>query len=468
MVKEYDIIAFGTGSAMNIVSEVINMNPSVKVAVIENEMVGGICLTRGCIPSKKLLYAAEVMHEIKRVHLFNIHVESVKADPSALLQRVREEIRHESLLIERSLREHPRIDLYKTTGTFVEDYTVDVGGREIRGEKILLCTGSRPYVPSIEGLSEVGYITSKEFFYYLKKIPKSIAIVGGGYVALELGFFMAIMGSKVTVVGRNPRILPTEEPEISELLKREMINYMDIYTGYEVVEASRRGGRKRIHAVHRETGDTLEIDADEILVAAGRRSNSDITKPEKTSVETDAKGWIKTNEYLETSKENIWAFGDANGKYLFKHVANYESEIVFYNAFLGRRIPIDYHAVPHAIFTYSEVASVGMKQEEAQKKHDVLVGYYKYENTGKGDAMRVKDYFVKVIVEKDTYRILGAHIIGPHASILIQEIVNLMYTYDLSAIPLLRAMHIHPALSEVVQRAFFNLREPEAWLAHEH
>ncbi len=279
---------------------------------------------------------------------------------------------------------------------------------------------------------------------------------------------MAIMGSKVTIVGRNPRILPTEEPEISELLKREMMNYMDIYTGYEVVEASRRGERKRIHAVHRKTGDTIEVDADEILVAAGRRSNSDITKPEKTGVETDAKGWIKTNEYLETSKENIWAFGDANGKYLFKHVANHESEIVFYNAFLGRRIPVDYHAVPHAIFTYPEVASVGMKQEEAQKKHDILVGYYKYENTGKGDAMRVKDYFVKVIVEKDTYRILGAHIIGPHASILIQEIINLMYTYDMSAIPLLRAMHIHPALSEVVQRAFFSLREPEAWLAHEH
>lgn len=467
MVKEYDIIAFGTGSAMNIVSELIYMYPNIKVAVVENEMVGGICLTRGCIPSKKLLYAAEIMHEIKRAHLFNIHVGSVKTDPSALLRRVREEIRHESMMIEKSLREHPRIDLYKTTGTFIEDYTVDVGGKEIRGEKILLCTGSRPYVPPIKGLDEVGYITSREFFYYLKEIPKSIVIVGGGYVALELGFFMAMMGSKVTIVGRNPRIIPTEEPEVSELLKREMMNFMDIYTGYEVVEAYRRGDKKRIHAVHRETGDTLEVDADEILVAAGRRSNSDITKPEKTGVETDSKGWIKTNEYLETSKENIWAFGDANGKYLFKHVANNESEIVFYNAFLGRRIPVDYHAVPHAIFTYPEVASVGMKQEEAEKKHDILVGYYRYEDTAKGDAMRVKDYFVKVIVERDTYRILGAHIIGPHASILIQEIINLMYTHDMSALPLLRAMHIHPALPEVVQRAFFHLHEPEAWKHHE-
>ncbi|OYT52162.1 MAG: dihydrolipoamide dehydrogenase, partial [Desulfurococcales archaeon ex4484_217_2] len=152
---------------MNIVSELIYMYPNIKVAVVENEMVGGICLTRGCIPSKKLLYAAEVMHEIKRAHLFNIYVGSVKTDPSALLRRVREEIRHESMIIEKSLREHPRIDLYKTTGTFIEDYTVDVGGKEIRGEKILLCTGSRPYVPPIKGLDEVGYITSREFFYYL-------------------------------------------------------------------------------------------------------------------------------------------------------------------------------------------------------------------------------------------------------------------------------------------------------------
>jgi len=210
------------------------------------------------------------------------------------------------------------------------------------------------------------------------------------------------------------------------------------------------------------------VEADEILVAAGRRSNSDLTKPEKTGVEVDEKGWIITNEYLETTKPNIWAFGDANGKFMFKHKANYESRIVFYNAFLGKKVKVDYHAIPHAIFVYPEVASVGLREEEAAEKYDIFVGYNWYESTAKGEAMMVKDYFVKVIVEKDSYRILGAHIIGPYASILLQEIVNLMYTHDQSAMPIYNGMHIHPALSEVVEGAFYNLHEPEAWKKHRH
>jgi len=466
MVKEYDIIAFGTGSSMNIVSEIIEMRPDIKVAVIENEKVGGICLTRGCIPSKMILYPAEVMHEIKRAKLFNIDVEVKRVDPGAILRRVRDEIDRESIMIEESIKRHPRIDLYRDSGEFIGDYTIDVGGKEIKGEKILLCTGSRPLIPPIEGLEDVGYITSREFFYNLTDIPKSIVIIGAGYVALELGFFMSMMGSKVTIVEMFPRILIREEPEISELMKREMSKFMNIYTGYKVVEADIRNGLKRIHAEGMEDGDTLEISAEEILVAAGRRSNSDITKPEKTGVNTLKGGWIETNEYLETNKEDIWACGDANGKHMYKHVANYESELVFYNAFMHRNIKVDYHAVPHAIFTYPEIASVGMKQEEAEKKYDILLGYYRYEDTAKGEALRVKDYFVKVILEKDTYRILGAHIVGPHASILIQEIINLMYTQDQSAIPLFRAMHIHPALPEVVQRAFYHLHEAQDYRIH--
>ena len=156
---------------------------------------------------------------------------------------------------------------------------------------------------------------------------------------------------------------------------------------------------------------------------------------------------------------------------MFKHKANYESQILYHNAFHGENIRVDYHAVPHAVFTEPEIASVGMKEEEASKKYDILVGYYRYQDTAKGEAMMVKEYFAKVIVDRETLRILGAHIVGPEASILIQEIVNLMYTHDGTAIPIFRGMHIHPALSEVVERAFYNLREPEAWRHphyHEH
>lgn len=172
------------------------------------------------------------------------------------------------------------------------------------------------------------------------------------------------------------------------------------------------------------------------------------------------------NEYMETSQPNIWALGDADGKYLFKHVANYEATIVYHNAIRKRNVKIDYHAVPHAVFMYPEIASVGLGEEEATAKigrQNVLIGFYRYEDTTKGLAMGVKNYFVKVIVaaEGNTLKILGAHIIGPHASILIQEIINQMYTPTQSAAPINEGMHIHPALSEVVQRAFENLMPVE-------
>ena len=208
----------------------------------------------------------------------------------------------------------------------------------------------------------------------------------------------------------------------------------------------------------------MEVTSDEILVAAGRRPNTDMLNPEKGCIKTDEKGWIVVNEYLETSQPNIWALGDANGKHLFKHVANYEAMIVYYNAILKRNLKVDYHAVPHAVFTYPEIASVGLREKEAiveYGKNDVLIGFQKYQDTAKGMAMGVKDYFVKVIVGKNTMKILGAHIIGPHASILIQEIINLMYTPAQSAKPITAGMHIHPALSEVVQRAFSSLMLPE-------
>ena len=156
--------------------------------------------------------------------------------------------------------------------------------------------------------------------------------------------------------------------------------------------------------------------------------------------------------------------GDANGKYLFKHVANYESLIVYYNAILKLKRKVDYHAIPHAVFTDPEIAVVGLKQKEAIEnygKENVLIGYQRYQDTAKGGAMNLKDFFVKVIVERDTMKILGAHIIGPYATVLIQEIINLMYTPEQNAKPIINGMHIHPALNEVIERAFNSLMSPD-------
>ncbi len=464
--REYDLIAIGSGSAMNIVSAVIQENPHMKIAVIDRDEPGGICLTRGCIPSKILLYPAELVRTVGRAGEFGVEVDIRKIDFEKVMERMRTLIGGDINMIRQGLSHSENIDYYPAIAEFVGPYTLKVGDETITSKMIFLCTGSKPIIPPIKGVDKVGYLTS-DTVLKMNRLPESIAIVGGGYIAAEYGHFFSAMGSKVIIIGRNPQFLKQEEPEVSALARRELEKHMTILTNHEVREAEKTSmDKKRLVAVNRENGEKAVITADEILIATGRGPNTDVLHPERGGIETDKRGWITVNEYMETSQPNIWAFGDANGRQLFKHAANYESIIVYYNAILNKKVKVDYHAIPHAVFTYPEIASVGLREKEAIEKYGkdkVLIGIYRYEDTAKGEAMAVKDYFVKVIVEKETMKILGAHIIGPYASVLIQEIINLMYTPEQSAEPIINGMHIHPALNEVVERAFRSLMPPDQY-----
>lgn len=465
--KEYDLIVIGTGSVMEIVNAAIEENPHWRIAVIDKDEPGGICLTRGCIPSKILIYPAELVRTIERAGIFGVDVEVKKIDFLKVMERMKTLIYAEINMIRNGLSHTKNLDYYPLKAEFTAPYTLKVGNETITSKMIILGAGSKPTIPAVKGLEKAGYLTS-DTLLKLNRLPESIAIIGGGYIAAEYGHFFSTMGSKVTIIGRNPQFLPDEEPEVSALAKKELQKHMTIVTNHEVREAEKTGmGMKKLVAVNRENGNTVEITAKEILVASGRSPNTDILHPERGEIKTDKDGWIMVNEYLETSQPGVWALGDADGKYLFKHKANYEARIVHYNAILKRMVKVDYHAIPHAVFTYPEVASVGLREKEAVEKYgkdNVLIGSHRYQDTAKGEAMAVKEnYFVKVIVEKETMKILGAHIIGPQASVLIQEVINLMYTPEQSATPILQAMHIHPALSEVVQKAFDSLAPPEVY-----
>jgi mycothione reductase len=460
--KKYDLIVIGTGSGMNYVGSIIEKNPDFRVAVIDKDEPGGICLTRGCIPSKLLLYPAELIRTIGTAVKFGIDVTLKNIDFNYIMDKMRSNISGDIESIREGLSGDPKVDYYHDTAEFISPYTMKVGNETITSKMIFLCTGSRTIIPKVKGLEETGYLTS-DTVLELSVLPPAIAIIGGGYIAAEYGHFFSSMGSKVTIIGRNNRFIPEAEPEISRLAKREMSRFMAIFTGHEVVEVQKNGdGKKKVIAISE--GKKVDFIVDEILVASGRGAVNDILHTEKSGIKTDPKGWIVVNEYLETTQPNIWAFGDADGKYLFKHVANYESKIVFNNAIMKQKIKVDYHAVPYAVFSYPEIAGVGMGEKEALEKYgaeNILIGFHKYEDTAKGLAMSVEDYFVKIIFEESTERILGAYIIGPYASILIQEIVNLMYTKEQGPEPIIQGMHIHPALSEVVQKAFYSLMPPE-------
>ncbi|WP_407355241.1 dihydrolipoyl dehydrogenase [Methanolobus sp. WCC5] len=455
---EYDLIVIGSGSGMNYVSAMLDANPEMKVALIDKDEPGGICLTRGCIPSKMLLYPAELVRDIAKAGNFGIKASIESIDFKAVMDRMRSTISADIEGIKHGYTHIPRLDFYNEAAEFVSPYTMKAGEETITAKMIFLCTGSKPAIPPVKGLDDVDYLTSDDVLE-LTELPESLAIIGGGYIAAEYGHFFSSMGSKVTIIGRNARIIPEGEPEISVLAKKMMSEYMDILTNCEVVEVKGSSEGNVVVAKDRKTGEEKEVMASSILVATGRSPNTDILKPELGVINTDKHGWIKVNEHLETSQPNVWAFGDANGKYLFKHVANHESTVVYYNAALKKKAKVDYHAVPYAVFSYPEIAGVGMTERQAIEEYgeeNIVMGFYRFQDTAKGMAMSLTDEFVKIILANDSQRILGAHIIGPQASVLIHQIIPLMYTEKQDATPIMYAMDIHPSLSEVIKRAFYS------------
>ena len=454
--EKFDVLVIGSGSGMLIVP--VAVGSGLKTAVVENGPMGGTCLNRGCVPSKMLIYPADVVSTIKEAQRLGVNATVNSIDFQNIMSRMRTLVNGDSSAQASAVQATSGLTWFKETGKFTSDYTIQVGERAITAERIFIVSGARPSVPPIKGIEQVNYLTS-DTVLQLETPPKNILMIGGGYIGVEYGHFFSGIGVKITVIQRPFRLLPEEEPEISDLLKRELEQRMTIYAGFEVVSAKQEGTVKTVVARNREDGSFKDFSAEALMVAAGRVPNSDLLKPEKTGVKLDERGYIKVNEYLETSKRNIWAFGDAIGKEMFKHVANYEASVAWHNAVHEHKVAVDYSAAPHAVFTHPQVASVGLKEAEAKKQgYKILVGKAFYKDTAMGGAMGEPEGFVKVVVERETGKLLGGHIIGAEASVLIQEITNAMVTESQSYAPIMRAMHIHPALSEVVQNAFGNLR----------
>ncbi|HEY4699632.1 MAG TPA: FAD-dependent oxidoreductase, partial [Nitrososphaerales archaeon] len=217
--KEYDLIVIGSGSGMELGSDFIHKNPESKIAVIDKDEPGGICLTRGCIPSKLLIYPSDVVRLIQKAHVFGIQVEIKKIDSLAVMARMRSLIDNQVNIIRNGLSNSSNLDYYQSTAEFVAPYTIKVGDETMTSKMIFLSTGSRPFIPPITGLEEAGYLTS-DTLLRIKQLPKSIAIIGAGYIAAEYGHFFSAMGLEVIIIGRNQHFIPQEEPEISALAKR--------------------------------------------------------------------------------------------------------------------------------------------------------------------------------------------------------------------------------------------------------
>jgi dihydrolipoamide dehydrogenase len=460
---EVDFLVIGSGSGLDVANAAANHGQS--VAVVEKGRLGGTCLNRGCIPSKMLLYHADVLETIERAGEFHIDADVANVEFAEIVREVNEEVHSDSDSIRDGLRSSPRHDLYEGEGRFVDERTVEIAsgddeGAQIRAETVLIAAGTRPAIPDIDGIGGVDYLTSTEALQ-IETPPDHLVIVGGGYIAAELGHFFGTFGSDVTIIGRRPNLLPEADEEIAEAFTDRYAERFTVHTGHAATAVSEANGTISVEARPYEYGpdggvndeESVTVTGDELLVAAGRRPNTDLLDLDATGVETDDRGFVETDEYLRTTADGVWALGDIVGEYLLKHSANHEARSVVRNLFGEELQPVDYTAMPFAVFASPEVAGVGAREEELREAdREYATRTYRYDETARGSAMKA-DGFLKAIIDLEG-RILGCHIMGPEASDLIQEVVVAMKAGSGTVQDVRESVHVHPALSEVVQRGF--------------
>ena len=445
-IQKFDVIVIGAGSGLNISSAASSLG--LNVALVEEGPMGGTCLNRGCIPSKIIIHSADVADIVRNSSVFGLKAKLNGVDFGKVMKRAAI-VHQEAKEIEEAVKEDKNVTLFKVRGTFVGKKIVQVGNKQITADKIIIGAGTRPQILPIEGIEDVHCITSDEALW-LKKLPKSMIVLGGGYIAAELAHFYRAMGTKVTVVQRSEILVKNEDENISRAFTRIFKKRHNVITGFVPVKAEKKG--KSILLTISNSKITKKIEAEQLLMATGRIPNTDILEVAKTGVRV-RNGFVETNEYMETDVKGIWAFGDIAGKYQFKHSANDEADIVIRNALYGQHDKVNYKAMPHAIFSSPQVAGVGEREQDLKvRKADYVVGEHKYYSTGMGLALEDKEGFVRVYADRKTKKILGCHVLGTDASTVVHEAVLAM-RYDITAEQLADAIHIHPALSEVLQRA---------------
>jgi dihydrolipoamide dehydrogenase len=459
---ELDFLVVGSGSGLDVANAAANQGQS--VGIVEKGPLGGTCLNRGCIPSKQLLYHADVVETIERADEYDIDAEVQGVDFAKIVREVNEDVGGDAASIRRGLTSSDRHTLYAGEGRFVDDRTLEIvdgddEGARVRADTVLIAAGTRPSTPDIDGIESVEYLTSTGALQ-LETPPEHLVIVGGGYIAAELGHFFGTFGSDVTIVGRRPNLLPDADPEVAAAFTERYADRFRLHTGHAATSVEETDDGIALTARPYEYGDDggiqegkVTVTGDELLVAAGRRPNTDILGVEAAGVDVDDRGFVETDEYLRTTADGVWALGDIAGEFLLKHSANHEAQTAARNILGDDRQPVDYTAMPWAVFASPEVAGVGATEDELQEAGTAYATRtYRYDQTARGDAMHA-DGFLKAIIDLEG-TILGCHIIGPEASNLIQEVVVAMTAGSGTVQDIRESVHIHPALSEVVQRGF--------------
>ncbi len=439
------ITVIGGGPA-GYVSALTAKRAGAEVFLIERDELGGTCLNRGCIPTKTVIHSLEILDKIKAQKYTRDTAFEISVDLSSIFQRKDSVVETQRKGLTTLLKQSG-VNIIKDDAYLISPKEVFLknSSEKIISDKIIIATGSRPAELPILGFDGQRILSSDDL-WNMREIPKSITIIGAGAIGCEFAWIFHLLGSKVTLIELMPRVLPMEDEEISKALERLFKKRkIDFHTGVKIEDL-----KKNEREVEITLSNGKNIISEKIVVSVGRAYNTDFLQG--VEINFGPKGEILVDEFLQTNLEAVYAIGDVNGKWLLAHVAYKEGEIAAKNA-LGESLKMDYSVIPSTIFTVSEVASAGMRENEAlQKGLKIRKGLFPFRAIGKAHAIGEIDGFVKVIAEEETDVLLGAHIIGPKASELIHELA-LAIKLKVKAKEVKELIHSHPTLSECIWEA---------------
>jgi dihydrolipoamide dehydrogenase len=441
----YDAVVVGSGQAGNPLAFKL-ADQGWTVALIEKEHLGGTCINTGCTPTKTMVASAQVAHYARHADNWGVHAEAVRVDLAAVVARKDRIVNQWRSGLEGKVAARKNLHLYRGPARFIQPHRVRVNQEELDGERIFINTGARPAIPSLEGLDRIDYLTNVSIMQ-LGELPEHLLVVGGGYIGLEFGQMFRRFGSQVTIVHRGDHILPREDSDVTQelqkALEKEGIRFLlranpthaDRQDGQIVLKVETGGGSETVCGSH-------------LLVATGRRPNTDDLGLESAGVQLTPEGFIKVNGRLETNVPGIWALGDVKGGPAFTHISFNDYQIVYANLVEGKNLTTDHRLVPYAVFTDPQLGRVGLSEKEARAAgHKLKVGKIPMAWVARAIERDETAGLMKVVVDADTDRILGAAILAAEGG----ELVQILEFVMLAGAPyrlLKGAIYIHPTLAE--------------------
>jgi pyruvate/2-oxoglutarate dehydrogenase complex dihydrolipoamide dehydrogenase (E3) component len=442
----YDAVVIGSGQAGNPLSQKL-ADQGWTVALIEKDQLGGTCVNTGCTPTKTMVASAQVAHYARHAANWGVHAADVRVDLAEVVARKDRVVNQWRSGVEKKVAARKNLHLYRGAARFIAPHRLRVNQEEIEGERIFINNGTRPSVPAIEGLDRTNYLTNASLMQ-LRELPAHLVVIGGGYIGLEFGQMFRRFGSDVTIVHRGGQLLPREDAdvalELQKALEKEGIRFL---LQARPAAVDRHDGQIILQV---ETGDGsgTAVSGSHLLVATGRRPNTDELGLESAGVQLTPEGFVKVNGHLETNVPGVWALGDVKGGPAFTHISYNDYQIVYANLIEGKNLTTDDRLVPYAVFTDPQLGRVGMTEKEARAAgHKLKVGKIPTAWVARAIERDETAGLMKVVVDAETDKILGAAILATEGGELVQ-ILEFVMLAGASYKLLKGAVYIHPTLAE--------------------